>query len=554
MGLLDSLLSGSQGGYGGLLDALMYPSPITQQKPNYATNEFDSQFLPQAPDPFGGVPQMSQPQPGQFQPPSAFNGSAPAAPIQFAGAAPQPPAPMLLPPQAAAPEPQAAPQPQQPPAQNMQIGGYQMPQIGPASAYVPQTAQGPSTDISAQSRQPQSEMPSFLTPPSPGGFKDAMRGAMLNMAGGPIGMMMGAVGGGMGMLDPNPREVQNQNLRAQFEAFKGAGLTPQQAMLAVMNPEAAKTLVSEALTNKEKYGVISDNPIEGKKYGFVNEINQTVNGKPLGAGGSTGDQSGGMLAPGVKFDSSKSGEDYLNQFSPEVIAATKAWLKGDVMPSGNPRQQGIASVAKTVGQKYAADLGIPASDALYAEKRKYHTELGSNSANTAGGQAKAFNQGISHMTSLADNLERLDNSNGLGIPVIAQGVNAVRQGFSNQQSAISDEAKSLGQTVAGEVGKLFSGSAGGGVHERELTRERFDTVKSKPQLAAALRATLETMDGGLKALEANKDRILGPNNGVDFISSETRQNIAKIQGAIDRLEGKSSGNQTKTGVSWSIVH
>jgi hypothetical protein len=290
VGLLDSLLSGSQGGYGGLLDALMYQSPLTQPKPNYATNEFDSQFLPQAPDPFGGIPQMSQPQPGQFQPPSAFNGSAPAAPIQFAGAAPPPPAPMLPPPQAAAPAPEPAPQPQSPPAQNMQIGGYQMPQIGPASAYAPQpqTAQGPSTDISAQSRRPPSEMPSFLTPPSPGGFKDAMRGAMLNMAGGPIGMMMGAVGGGMGMLDPNPRDVQNQNLRAQFQAVQQTlienGESPQKAaskaMLAVMNPEAGKTILSEALTNKEEYKAIKDG-FGGEHPAFVNSRDQTINGKSI---------------------------------------------------------------------------------------------------------------------------------------------------------------------------------------------------------------------------------------------------------------------------------
>jgi hypothetical protein len=71
-----------------------------------------------------------------------------------------------------------------------------------------------------------------------------------------------------------------------------------------------------------------------------------------------------------------------------------------------------------------------------------------------------------------------------------------------------------------------------------LTRERFDTVKSKPQLAAALRATIETMQGGLTALEQRRDSVLGPNSGVELVNSETRDKIAKIQGVIDRLEGK----------------
>jgi hypothetical protein len=546
MGLLDSLLSGSQGGYGGLLDALMYQSPLTQ-KPADAPLPVPSgpidprSLIGRTLTMFGNPPPVNAaPAPNPFGPPPTFAPPSPfdtgAAPTQFASPS-QPQAPILPLPQTVTP----APQPPQQPTSMVNVGNYQMPQFGSA----PQTAQAPSTDISAQGRQP--EAPVSLPP--------ALAGTnILGRLGSPDGLIARLTGN-------DSRSIAQQNLQAQFSAIQQTlilnGDSPQQAsskaMVAVMNPEAAKTILPELFTNKEKFGVVSDNPIEGKKYGFVNERDQTINGKPLGQGAATGDQSGGMLAPGVQFDSSKTGDAYLGQFSPEVQAAVKSYINGDVMPTGNPRQQGIANVAKTIAQKYGQNTGIPVSDTLYAEKRKYRTELGTNSPNSAGGQAKAFNQGISHMVSLADNLEKLDNSNGLGIPIVAQGVNAVRQGFSNQQSAIADEAKALGQTIAGEVGKLFSGSAGGGVHERELTRGRFDTVKSKPQLAAALRATLETMQGGLSALEQRRDSILGPNSGVDLVSDATRQNIAKIQGTIDRLEGRSSGNQTKTGVTWSIV-
>ncbi|MGA7810672.1 hypothetical protein, partial [Bradyrhizobium sp.] len=64
------------------------------------------------------------------------------------------------------------------------------------------------------------------------------------------------------------------------------------------------------------------------------------------------------------------------------------------------------------------------------ERQKYRLELGSNGASTAGGQSKAFIQGTSHLDSLASTLEKLDNSNGLGIPWVAQGVNAMSQGIS----------------------------------------------------------------------------------------------------------------------------
>jgi hypothetical protein len=409
----------------------------------------------------------------------------------------------------------------------------------------------------APQEQPQQQLPPALGGNQPGGIANNLMAGFQGLAnaGSPIQAIGNLIGGLATGQRTDPAGIAQQNLKAQYDSLVPM-LGPQKALLAVMNPEAGKTLLTEALTNKEKYGVIRENPIEGRKYGFINERDLTINGKPIGQG--EGQSSPGLLAPGVtSYNPSLSGEQYLAQFSPEVQAATKAYIRGDVLPSGNPRQQGIASMAKTVAQKYGADMGIPVSDALYAEKRKYWTELGSNSANSAGGQAKAFNQGISHLTSLADNLEKLDNSNGLGIPWLAQGANAVRQGVSNDQAAIADEAKSLGQTVAGEVGKLFSGSSGGGVHERELTRERFDTVKSKPQLAAALRATIETMQGGLSALEQNRDRILGQNSGVDFVSDQTKANIAKIQGVIDRLESGASPKPASSGLpsGWSVkVH
>lgn len=442
------------------------------------------------------------------------------------------------------------------------IGNYQMPRLGNPDLYQPQQVMTPANAQPTQGQLPDAQSQQSVQQPLPpalggnsfGGNFGAGLQSFVNTPGGLLPKLLGGVSAGLTGQRTDPAGILQQNLKAQYDSLVPV-LGPQKALLAVMNPEAGKTLLNEALTNKEKYQVISDNPIEGKKYGFVNELDQTINGKPIGASGAGGQTTAGLLAPGVaNYNPNLSGNDYLAQFSPEVQAAVKSYINGDVLPSGNPRQQGIASQAKTIAQKYGADMGIPVSDALYAEKRKYRTELGSNSANTAGGQAKAFNQGISHLSDLADKLEKLDNSNGLGIPLLAQGVNAARQGLSTEQSAVADEAKSLGQTVAGEVGKLFSGAAGGGVHERELTRERFDTVKSRPQLAAALRATIETMQGGLSALEQNRDRILGSNSGVDFVGEDTRAKIAKIQGVIDRLEGKAPAQTPTTTLpnGWSV--
>lgn len=354
----------------------------------------------------------------------------------------------------------------------------------------------------------------------------------------------------------DPQGMQQQQQQATFQALVARGVPPAEAQAATLNPAilaatAKKYFETQPLQHdKIKDALGSESPIvfnpNTGKY-------TDMGGKPLGGGGDTGP--GGNLtamAPGVKFDANKSGDDYLAQFSPEVRAAVKSYIAGDVLPSGNPRQNGIANFAKTVAQKYGQDMGIPVSDALYSERRRYRTELGSNSASTAGGQSKAFAQGIEHASALADVLQKLDNSNGLGIPIIAKGINTARQAVSTEQSALADKVSTIGQTLAGEVGKLFSGSAGGGVEERRKTSERFNSVHSKPQLAAALEATLETMEGGLKALEMRRDQIMGPNSNVEIVAGETKAKIDKLKESISALKGEAPAKAPAAAGGWSI--
>jgi hypothetical protein len=52
-----------------------------------------------------------------------------------------------------------------------------------------------------------------------------------------------------------------------------------------------------------------------------------------------------FLAPGVQaYDHTLVGDDYLKQFGPEVQGAVQAYMRGGVMPTGNPRNQGIAKL------------------------------------------------------------------------------------------------------------------------------------------------------------------------------------------------------------------
>jgi len=471
-------------------------------------------------------------------------------------------------------------------------GGVPLPRPRPVTPNTPASVPDQPTDVSSANVQPSA--PLSLAPAAAGVpklpqqesgmFGDGLIGKilrpenaplLLSLAGGFAGA--GSIGTGMRRAfsgaAPAAMQLQQNQLKqtsqaATYRAMLEKGVPPHEAIAATLDPNVMKAVAAKYFETKPP--VIHDvkdalggttpmvfDPAANQGKGSWRDMQ----GNPVGGAGSAPGGTGApqLLAPGVKFDSSLSGEDYLKQFSPEVNAAVKAYMNGDVLPSGNPRQNGIANFAKTVAQKYGQDMGIPVSDALFSERRKYRMELGSNTPNSAGGQAKAFNQAVEHADALATQIEKLGNYDPVGIPVVSRGINTAREALSTKQADISTQARTIGQTLAGEVGKLFSGQAGGGVHERELTRNRFNTVSSPRELAGALEGTLETMQGGLRALEQRRDQVLGPGSNVEFVNKDTQAKIARIREVINRLRSGQAApppppsGKTGTGVQWSIV-
>lgn len=455
---------------------------------------------------------------------------------------------------------------------------------GDPTSNVPDRA--PITDASSSNAQaPLSMAPGGPQPQQQGAGISGMLGNLLKQENAPLllslaGGFAGAPSFGTGMRrafsGAAPAAMQLQQLQQKntsqaslYKSLMDRGVPPAEALAAATDPNMLKIIGAKYFETKpstvhditdalgSKTPVVFDPSAKQGKGEF-----RDMSGKPIDAASGAGPGGTGapqLLAPGVKYDPTLTGDDHLNQFSPEVKAAVKAYMNGDVMPSGNARMNSINTFAKTQAQRYGQEMGIPVSDALYSEKRKYRTELGSGTANSVGGQVKAFNQGIEHAGSLADKIEKLGNYDPLGIPLVAHGINAAREALSTTQKSKANEVNAIGQTLAGEVGKLFSGQAGGGVHERELTRQRFNSVTSNKELAGALEATLETMGGGLKALEQGRDRVLGPNSGVEFVNADTRKKMERIQQVITRLKSGEAApaappaGKTGSGINWSIV-
>jgi hypothetical protein len=257
-------------------------------------------------------------------------------------------------------------------------------------------------------------------PPAFGG-NDSRMMAWLHSAGHPGGILDN-LANGITALQTGQRSdavgIQQQNMRAEFQATRDvllqSGMAPQEAnskaMLAVLNKDAGKTILPEALTSKEEYKTEKD--ALGQEHGYwINTRNQTKTAAQTEGGGSGGGTGYGIYAPGVsQIDSSKIGQDYLNQFGPEVKAAVAAYRHGDVMPTGNPRLQGISTLAKTVAQKVGMDEGEPVSDATYAAKRNMKMDLTKSGNSSMGGILSNGQSSFAHLGELGESMAGLGNA------------------------------------------------------------------------------------------------------------------------------------------------
>lgn len=318
---------------------------------------------------------------------------------------------------------------QQPPiaqAQPMAVGGYQMPRLGAADLYNPaqmnlppnaQPTQGMQQQPQAQPAPDQGQLPPALGGNQFGGNFGAGLQNFVNTPGGVLGKILGGVTGLATGQRTDPTGMQQQNLGAQYSAFRQLlqqnGASPQEAstraLLAITNPEAAKTILTEALTNKEKYGVVSEDPLQGKQYGFINERDQTVNGKPIGSAQASGQPQQGLQAltdriSGLR-ESGASKDQLLAQIPSGYRDDVNSLITGKGVPQNMGRAQSrmaILTLAKVVDPSFDETM-IPARVAM----RKDFSGEGKN------GQAiGSFNTAQHHIDKLSDDLETLSKYNG----------------------------------------------------------------------------------------------------------------------------------------------
>lgn len=415
-------------------------------------------------------------------------------------------------------------------AQPIQVGSYQMPRIGDAGQFQPQQAmlppnaqptQGQLPQAPQQATQPQQPLPPAFGQQSEGLGGNVLTGlqSFLN-GGGLISSIRGAVNG----QRADPAGVAQQNLSAQFNTLRQAliqnGETPQaaasKAMVAALNPEAAKTILPELFTNKEKYGVISEDPLVGKKYGFINERDQTVNGKPINA------QAQPAASPLADLEAAKAsgvtGDALYGSLPPSMRNTVKAMIEGRQPLPSTAAMRSPATLA-LIDAAHAVD---PTFDA---------TSWGARAAGakdfTSGKSAemvRAANQTMAHVGSLLDAMDNLKNSR---FPAW----NAVTNTLSEATGAGEQGAfRTNAHAVAEEMSKVFKGA---NLSDSEIRHweQNLSENMSPAQQKAQIAKLSELLHGSLAALEEKRIAAIGPmanEKAGPIIKEEGRKVLERI--------------------------
>lgn len=303
----------------------------------------------------------------------------------------------------------------------------------------------------------------------------------------------------------------------------------------------------------ETFGVIGQDPNSGKsQYGFINTKTGAV--RPYNVP-QTGNTPTGSLQEAMK--AGVSGADLYQYMPPDRARTVQAMIEGRMPPPSTTAMRSPATM-QLIDAANAIDPNFDAT--TWKSRSTFNQQFGSQTPSSIGGQKVLMGTALGHLGEVAESAAKLSNTDGLGLAKAGHLANY----FKNQttgQAAIANALEDKVAKFSGEVGKLYSGSQGGGVHEREDTRNRLGSNLTSAELASGLEASRDLILSKQKALEDQASTIFGPEGAkkFDFIGPEGRDAIKKIDESIMRLRGQNPSasptdgqRKTSSGVSWSI--
>jgi len=442
-------------------------------------------------------------------------------------------------PDAAAPS-QPAPAPERAPP--LAIGGYQMPRAGSPDLYQPQQVETPpaAQPTQGQMQAPPAVQAAFMQPPTQSGFGGAARGALANLHNGPLGLIAGALAGGLGMGQGSPQEQARAQLNAQYQALMAAGLSPQKAYLATINPEFAKTIIPQTFgADKNRVVKVGQNGLGVEQYKVFNPAEGTFKDIPKGAGDAA--DSGGGLG-----NMDLTGKAYLASLPKSEANIVQQMVEGTIAP---PSSFALAK-PMWVNRLAAAKNYDPTFDATNWSGRV--AGIKDFSAGKSSEMVRSANQTLHHVGQLLTSMDDLNNNS---YPALNWLGNKAAEATG---SGAQDSFRTNAHAVAEELSKVFKGSnlSDAEIHAWEQNLHENMSPEQQRTQVAKLRDLLK---GSLEALEEKRQNSIGPiaaEKQGPLIKDEGQRVLKRIDQWTRQGAGAAQGAApatTKTGVSWSVV-
>lgn len=500
----------------------------------------------------GGAPGLPNPAPIGMGAPARMAGG-PALPGQF-GQAPPPGALSGAP-----PPPMAAPA--MPPPINV---GMAPGMANPTD----QSALPPMAAPVAGTAPPGMAPPPPAAESSPGGFLGAGSGGMLDRIMGGMSAnsnaMLGLAAGigqgrnwgeglgkgfqnaaTLGQLDIKSNALQTTYL-ALRQALIAQGKTPQEAhgiaLAGATNPELLKLIAPGIIEGAPKLQETGTDPLTGQKtFASYNAAKQTLTPFNTTAGVAGATPSSQQL-----FDQIEQGRA-AGQTPQQLIQTLPNNLRDgvDAMVSGRalPASLSMRGAARDLTVRLAHAVDPSFDETMIPMRTTFARGMAQTGPATPGGQKLLLNTALQHAGEASDALVDLHNSNGIltGVPgsgPVANAYNAIANS-SSKMGEVKTRLGDVAQKLGGEVGKLYSGSSGGGLAEREATTGRFGDTNTPYQSVGALEATRNLILDKLNALQNQRDQAYGSSgeNIHPLIDPQTKIALAKIDANIARLRG-----------------
>lgn len=430
-----------------------------------------------------------------------------------------------------------APQPQNAP---IAVGDYQMPRIGGGFPGYPD--HDPHTGENITPVQQPAQPAAFAAPaPSPD-VGDHLLAGYQNMrhGGGLIGSIVAAVSGRRNDPQAEAQARQQAQLRQQFSALVNAGLSPQEATAAVLNPEAGKAIIAQKFTKpqNDSFGVVQTGE-DGLGKKTFSKINKATGEMVPIASAATSDPNGGGLG-----DMSKSGAAYLATLPPQQAGIVKAMVEGRQPPPSSfalskPYWQNMLQTA----QAYDPTFDATNWSGRVASVRDF-------AAGKSAEMVRSANQTLAHVDALLNSADDLHNGNYPSLNWVGNKYNEATGG--GEPGAFRTNA----HAVAEEMSKVFKGAnmSDAEIHAWE---ENLSPNMSPAQQKAQIKKLSELLHGSLDALEEKRVAGMGQmaaDKAGPLIKPEGQAVLKRIDAWLKAgTGGNGSSGTAPTGVKWSVV-